>query len=107
MLLLLLLDVSSFFFIKAIDEDLASKIDNIIGKLEEYKTGNVPFTLIVEDISGNSFVENTLSPNIDPCLNKVDFTRNKLQDEKLGLYNIENEDESTADQEGIIGDKYP
>lgn len=73
--------------------DVAEKIDKIIEKLEEYKTGEVAFTFILEDTSGNSYIENPCAPLQDPNLHIEYFERTKEQDEKLGLQAIEEEPE--------------
>ncbi|XP_002165109.1 zinc finger protein ZPR1 isoform X1 [Hydra vulgaris] len=80
------------------DPDLAKKIDEVINKLNEYKTGDIPFTLIVEDISGNSFVENPYAPDADPFVKIEYFKRSKEHNEQLGL-NQENEDAQDDEKE--------
>ncbi|XP_057300866.1 zinc finger protein ZPR1-like [Hydractinia symbiolongicarpus] len=78
---------------KIMHPDVAEKIDKIIEKLEKYKTGEFPFTFILEDTSGNSFIENPCAPLQDPNLLIEYFERTKEQDEKLGLQAIEEEPE--------------
>ena len=73
------------------DPNLGAKINEVIQKLNDYKTGDFPFTLIIEDISGNSFVENPFAPNADPSTKIEHFKRSKEQNEQLGLTQ-ENED---------------
>ncbi|CAN0311607.1 unnamed protein product, partial [Ectocarpus sp. 8 AP-2014] len=45
----------------------------------------LPFTMVVDDPSGNSFVENPSAPNKDPALKTSHFTRTAQQDMSLGL----------------------
>lgn len=57
----------------------------MIRTLEKYKNGEVPFTLILEDISGNSFMENPFAPDADPAMKVEHFERTRLQDMKLNI----------------------
>lgn len=41
---------------------------------------------ILEDTSGNSFIENPNAPKIDPNCSVHHFVRNKQQDHALGIY---------------------
>lgn len=43
------------------------------------------FTLVVDDISGNSFIENPHAPEKDPLMKVEYYTRLPEQDAKLGL----------------------
>lgn len=43
------------------------------------------FTLILDDSSGNSFIENPLAPEEDPHMTVVHYTRQPEQDARLGL----------------------
>lgn len=48
------------------DPATADKIDEFIAKLRKYQNGEVlPFTFIVDDPSGNSFIQNPNAPNKD------------------------------------------
>ena len=77
------------FFLQIIDPETAAKIDEFIKKLETYRTGEKEFTLILEDISGNSFIENPHAPSTDPNTTTENFSRTKEQNEKLGLFEPE------------------
>jgi zinc finger protein len=44
---------------------------------------------IVEDVSGNSFIENTCAPQKDPNLEIREFERSVKQDKVLGIYEDE------------------
>ena len=76
-------------FLQIIDPPTAAKIDEFIKKLETYRSGEKDFTLILEDISGNSFIENPNAPTTDPNTTTEHFTRTKEQNEKLGLFEVE------------------
>lgn len=66
--------------------EAAASIDAFIERLNALKELKTPFNLIVEDISGNSFVENPEAPSIDHNCKTTHFNRSKDQDHLLGLY---------------------
>lgn len=78
--------------------DLAAQIDEFIKKLESLKEFNSPFTIILEDISGNCRVENPYAPNTDADCRITHFIRTKEQNHTLGMFTqAELNDESTAE----------
>lgn len=66
--------------------EAAASIDAYIERLNGLKELKTPFTLIIEDISGNSFIENPMAPSIDPNCKTTHFIRNQKQDQQLGFY---------------------
>ncbi|CAL8383486.1 unnamed protein product [Boreogadus saida] len=66
--------------------DLALQIDEFVNKLQKLKLVEEEFTLIIEDPSGNSFVENPVAPQKDEAMTVTHFTRTVDQDAQLGLY---------------------
>ncbi|KAJ8780095.1 hypothetical protein J1605_011890 [Eschrichtius robustus] len=70
---------------KANEEAMAERIDEFIVKLKELKQVASPFTLIIDDPSGNSFVENPYAPRKDDALVITHYNRTLQQEEKLGL----------------------
>lgn len=68
----------------------AASIDAYIDRLRQLKEVKTPFRLLLEDISGNSFIENPLAPATDPQLKTSYFTRTKEQNEQLGRSLISN-----------------
>ncbi|XP_037008768.1 zinc finger protein ZPR1 isoform X3 [Artibeus jamaicensis] len=66
-------------------EAIAERIDEFIVKLKELKHGASPFTLIIDDPSGNSFVENPHAPQKDDALVITHYNRTPQQEEMLGL----------------------
>ncbi|XP_078490066.1 zinc finger protein ZPR1 [Ciona intestinalis] len=70
---------------KSLHPDVFEKIKAFIAKLEILRTGETPFTLVVNDPSGNSFVENPHAPNNDPELTFTHYKRNLEQNKALGL----------------------
>ncbi|XP_005110648.1 zinc finger protein ZPR1 [Aplysia californica] len=78
--------------------DVAAQIDAFIEKLKGLKAVQQPFHFVIDDPSGNSFVENPLAPNRDLQLVVAHYARTKQQDEALGL--SEEEEESTSEAGG-------
>lgn len=75
------------------DPDGAQKIDEFVSKMKRLKSVEEPFTLILDDVSGNIFVENLCAPQQDPCLEIRQYVRTKEQDGILGIY----DDQKTAE----------
>ncbi|KAL6422699.1 hypothetical protein ACFW04_010738 [Cataglyphis niger] len=71
--------------------DTADEIDLFISKLRALKIVEEPFTIIFQDISGNSHVENPKAPIKDSQCNITYFKRTKEQNCMLGIYS-DNED---------------
>ncbi|XP_068159322.1 zinc finger protein ZPR1 [Drosophila tropicalis] len=87
----------------------AASIDAYIERLREVKLVKTPFHLHLEDISGNSFIENPLAPAADPQLKVSHFTRSQKQNEDLGLY-AQNHEQPDADAhllKPIAEDEWP
>uniref|UniRef100_A0A0K8U4D4 Zinc finger protein ZPR1 n=1 Tax=Bactrocera latifrons TaxID=174628 RepID=A0A0K8U4D4_BACLA len=62
----------------------AAEIDAYVKKLTSLKEKQMNFTLVLEDISGNSFIENPFAPSSDPGCKVLHFEREKGQDQILG-----------------------
>ncbi|KAH1006148.1 hypothetical protein HUJ05_006914 [Dendroctonus ponderosae] len=69
--------------------EVAKQIDAFIRSLQELKELDKPFTLILEDISGNSFIENLSAPKSDPQCTYEYFRRSPEQDRELGIFSHE------------------
>lgn len=70
---------------RATDPEVAEKIDEFIQKLRKLKDVEEEFTLVIEDPSGNSFVENPVAPQKDEALTVTRFKRSVQQDIMLGI----------------------
>ncbi|NXF33218.1 ZPR1 protein, partial [Nyctibius bracteatus] len=70
---------------RATDKEVASKIDEFIGKLRQLKEVHSPFTFVIDDPSGNSFVENPRAPQKDDALVVAHYRRTPQQAAVLGL----------------------
>lgn len=80
------------------EETTRGPLRQYIERMAALKELTSPFTLIIEDISGNSFVENYLAPEADPQLEETGFIRTIEDDKLLGIY--QNEEEDGEEEEG-------
>lgn len=64
----------------------AKQIDSFVVSLEQLKLVESPWTVVLEDISGNCFVENPNAPHIDPSCIVTHFNRTPEQDHELGMF---------------------
>uniref|UniRef100_S4PYI1 Zinc finger protein ZPR1 n=1 Tax=Pararge aegeria TaxID=116150 RepID=S4PYI1_9NEOP len=69
--------------------EAAEKIDAFVENLQGLRALDTPWTLLLEDISGNCFIENPEAPKKDPRAERTDFKRSKEQDHILGIYTHE------------------
>ena len=73
-------------FRRAHAPEVAAQVDEYLARLALYKTGSeLPFTFIVDDPAGNSFVENPAAPRPDPKLRVTRYERTPTQDLEVGL----------------------
>ncbi|NWH64227.1 ZPR1 protein, partial [Geococcyx californianus] len=70
---------------RATDEEVANKIEEFIGKLKQLKEVQSSFTFVLDDPSGNSFVENPRAPQKDDALVVSRYRRTAEQAAMLGL----------------------
>ncbi|KAI9593203.1 ZPR1 zinc-finger domain-containing protein [Syncephalis fuscata] len=75
------------------------KIEEILSHLRGYTELKKPFTLVVDDPAGNSYVENPHAPNEDPHMTVTRYKRTAAQTEQLGLAPSTEEPE-TAESSG-------
>jgi len=70
---------------RKVNKDIAEKIDKVLSQLEDYAEGKVlPFTVVLYDPSGNSFIQNPYAPQQDPYLKAENFVRAKEQLVEMG-----------------------
>ncbi|XP_057703091.1 zinc finger protein ZPR1 [Corythoichthys intestinalis] len=67
------------------DPEVADKIHTFLQKLKKLKDVDEAFTVVIEDPSGNSFVENPSAPLKDEALTVSWFRRSAQQEKQLGL----------------------
>jgi len=81
--------------------ETADHIDEFLFKLEKYIVGDediLPFTFIVDDPAGNSYIKNPFFPQPDPNLTIEKYSRTVEQLEMMG-YRPENAEETVAKTE--------
>lgn len=71
--------------------EVAEQIDKFMEKLLELKTLKSPFHLVLDDPSGNSFIENPYAPKADPETKMEHYKRTKEQNEALCIQESEEE----------------
>ncbi|KAK4781404.1 hypothetical protein SAY86_015506 [Trapa natans] len=69
---------------KKVDQQTAEAIDKFLEKLRACATGVSSFTFILDDPSGNSFIENPLAPSPDPSMALKFYDRTPEQQAILG-----------------------
>lgn len=84
---------------RAAEPQTAEKIDEFIQSLKRLKTVEREFTLVIEDPSGNSFIENPAAPQKDEALTVSRFKRTPQQDVQLGLRADEEQEENGPQEE--------
>ncbi|XP_061748119.1 zinc finger protein ZPR1 [Nerophis ophidion] len=84
---------------QAADPEVAGKIDAFIQKLKKLKDVQEEFTLVIEDPSGNSFVENPKAPRKDEALTVSRFRRSIQQEKQLGLRADDDPEDEDEDEE--------
>lgn len=77
--------------------EVAARIDEFVQKLQKLKDVEEGFTLVIEDPSGNSFVENPVAPQKDEALTVTRFKRTIEQDKQLGL-RADDDDQEEAEE---------
>lgn len=61
------------------------KISNFVLSLDKLKSGDRPFTFILDDPTGNSFVENLHAPAKDPQIEVRHYARSLAQSKLIGI----------------------
>jgi zinc finger protein len=78
--------------------EAAEQIDVFIGKLEALKEVKTPFTLILDDISGDAHIENLNAPHTDENVTTLHYTRTTEQDHLLGIFSRAEIDEPASEE---------
>lgn len=85
------------------DPENASKIQVIIEKFRSYASGEESFTFVVEDLAGNSFLENPFAPSKDERATITYFPRTREQTIELG-YSVEENQSELASMPRLSGE---
>lgn len=71
---------------REINPEVTEQIDEFLAKLVMMSAGiTLPFTIVVNDPSGNSHIENPSAPDVDPKLTVQHYYRSEAQDLECGL----------------------
>ncbi|XP_026389880.1 zinc finger protein ZPR1 homolog isoform X2 [Papaver somniferum] len=70
---------------KRVDPETAEALDRFLMKLNSCAKGDASFTFILDDPSGNSFIENPFAPSVDPSLTLKFYERTDEQQAMLGF----------------------
>ncbi|XP_027006699.1 zinc finger protein ZPR1 isoform X1 [Tachysurus fulvidraco] len=81
---------------RATEPEVAEKIGQFIQRLKKLKDVEEEFTLIIDDPSGNSFIENPFAPQKDQALTVSFYKRTPEQNAALGVEESEPEEEEKA-----------
>ncbi|ELP86409.1 zinc finger protein zpr1, putative [Entamoeba invadens IP1] len=67
------------------------KLKNIVQRLKNFKEFKEQFTLIIDDLMSNSYIQNPNAPEKDDCCVETVYVRTKEQDDELGLNDMKTE----------------
>ncbi|KAG0566349.1 hypothetical protein KC19_7G057100 [Ceratodon purpureus] len=70
---------------RKVDVQTAEAIDVFLTKLNACAKGEQAFTFVIDDPSGNSYIENPYAPSSDPLLSTMFYDRTQEQQEALGF----------------------
>ncbi len=76
--------------------DIYAKIDSIIAKIEAFLANPTKLTVIIDDPSGNSYVESYCHPKTDPKIRYIFYVRSREQMVQMG-YRAEDEEANEKD----------
>lgn len=85
------------------DETLYNQIEAVIQKLQDLKDLKHPFTVVLDDPAGNSYIESLEAPKLDAKLQLDVYMRTREQNQALGLQVAEDaESEGVKEQEAPL-----
>ncbi|GAA5992897.1 hypothetical protein JCM10908_001395 [Rhodotorula pacifica] len=76
----------------AAERGVTDEMATFLGDLKKAMAVEIPFTVVLDDPLANSYIQNTWAPDPDPNLVEEDYERDHLQNEELGLNDINTED---------------
>jgi len=75
-------------------EEIKSKMAAFSTRLDDLLTGQTPFTILLDDPAGNSFIQNFYAPDPDPEMSVEDYDRTPDDDAFLGIDEMKTENYS-------------
>lgn len=86
------------------EDGARDKLSEFVGRLRELLQLRRPFRLVLDDPSGNSFVENPQAPGADTCMTVHRYQRTAEQDASLGIAAATSEPGSVEDvRDDVLG----
>eukprot|EP01119_Soliformovum_irregulare_P009856 TRINITY_DN2372_c0_g1_i1.p1 TRINITY_DN2372_c0_g1~~TRINITY_DN2372_c0_g1_i1.p1 ORF type:complete len:488 (+),score=147.16 TRINITY_DN2372_c0_g1_i1:97-1464(+) len=79
---------------REIDPETTKRIDEFLERLDKCRQGDMPFTVVLDDPAGNSYIENPHAPKEDPKMKVEHYKRTDEQNWSIGLQS----DETAEDQ---------
>ena len=76
-------------------DEKAKKLRVFLDNLQKCIKLEMPFTIILDDPLGNSYLQNLYAPDPDPNMTTESYERSWEQNEFLGLNDMETNDEGT------------
>ncbi|XP_064463988.1 zinc finger protein ZPR1-like [Ornithodoros turicata] len=80
------------------DEDVSNKMTEFVDKMKSLRKLERSFRIVIDDPSGNSFVENPRAPSADDAMTVERYTRSKEQNLLLGM------DEEATEEEDVTSE---
>eukprot|EP00164_Ancoracysta_twista_P001312 GFYU01001716.1.p1 GENE.GFYU01001716.1~~GFYU01001716.1.p1 ORF type:complete len:490 (+),score=150.42 GFYU01001716.1:79-1548(+) len=84
-----------------LDPENALKIDLFLAKIKQCLLLDMEWTLIMEDVSGNSYVQNPHAPKKDPQMSVRHFARTPQQNFDLGIQPTVEQEKEAAKQRAL------
>ena len=69
----------------SMDPETYNRWNNFLARLQSAFTGQIEFTVIMEDPLAGSYIQNVYAPDDDPNMTITDYDRTDEQNEDLGL----------------------
>ncbi|KAF9187802.1 nucleolar zinc-finger protein [Haplosporangium sp. Z 767] len=84
---------------KHMDEALYLQIEEVLKKLQDCIDNKIPFTIILDDPAGNSYIESLDAPKLDDKLDLSVYMRTRAQERAMGLSVPQDEEEGGEEKE--------
>ncbi|KAG0263622.1 nucleolar zinc-finger protein [Mortierella polycephala] len=85
---------------KYTDEAIYLQIEELIKKLQDCIDGKMPFTVILDDPAGNSYIESLDAPKLDEKLDLSVYIRTRAQERAMGL-SVPQEEEEEGEEKNV------
>lgn len=82
------------------ESSMGEKLKAFLATLEKVIAGEMDVHFVLDDPTGNSYLQNLYAPDPDPEMVIEEYTRTYEQDEELGLNQMNTENYMNATEEG-------